>query len=136
MATKKRFFGRAASANLSKPGSAIARVICRVFPAQKDSGARRTSCHIASWPRRKDSSAVPHRRIYRSPVRQSPASSAEFFRPKKIAEPGERLVILRHGHEEKILRPCRIGEFIEARFGNRPRHLPRAVRAEIEKDHG
>ncbi len=60
----------------------------------------------------------------------------ELFRAKQVAQPGKTLVVLRHAHEEKILGPRRIGEFVEAGFGNRAGHLARAIGAEIEENHG
>ena len=61
---------------------------------------------------------------------------SSFSGAEEVAQPGEALVVLRHGHEEEILRPRGIGEFVEAGLGDGAGHLARAVGAEIEEDHG
>ena len=60
----------------------------------------------------------------------------DFFGRDYVAQPRPGLVVLRHGHVEKIFRALGIGKFLEAGLGDGSRHLAGAVGAEIEEDYG
>ena len=60
----------------------------------------------------------------------------QFLGREEIAQPRPGLFVLRHADEGEIFRARGIGEFLEARLDQRTRHLPGAIGAEIEEDHG